>query len=162
MTRALSYALSACLGVLLSAPSASADVGVSVHIGQPGFYGRIDLGNVPSPRVIYAQPVIIAPAPVAVVQRPIYLHVPPGHARDWAKHCGRYNACGQQTYFVEEEWYRTVYVPARGHGRHLVQHREASRHGYKHDRPRAGRGHDRGHGDGHDKGHGRSKGKSRD
>jgi hypothetical protein len=31
----------------LSFQAVTADVGVSVSIGQPGFYGRIDLGDVP-------------------------------------------------------------------------------------------------------------------
>ena len=37
------------------------DVGVSVSIGQPGFYGRIDIGDYPypPPRVIYGQPRIV-------------------------------------------------------------------------------------------------------
>jgi len=61
--------------------------------------------------VIYPQPVIIQPSPVAMYQYPIYLHVPPGHAKDWRKHCGRYNACGQPVYFVQESWYNNVYVP---------------------------------------------------
>ena len=38
--------------------------------------------------------------PVAgVVVQPIYLHVPPGHAKNWRKHCAHYNACGQPVYF---------------------------------------------------------------
>jgi hypothetical protein len=37
--------------------------------------------------------------------------VPPGHAKDWAKHCGKYNACGERVYFVKENWYNEVYVP---------------------------------------------------
>ena len=39
----------------------AADVGVSVSIGQPGFYGRIDIGDYPypPPRVIYRQPRIV-------------------------------------------------------------------------------------------------------
>ena len=55
MTR---YLLSILLAVV-SLPSFGADVGVSVNVGQPGFYGRIDIGNAPPPRVIYAQPVIV-------------------------------------------------------------------------------------------------------
>ena len=94
-----------------TAPVLGADVGVSISIGQPGFYGRIDIGNFPQPMVIYPQPVIIQPSPVAMYQYPIYLHVPPGHAKDWRKHCGRYNACGQPVYFVQESWYNNVYVP---------------------------------------------------
>src|SRR5690606_36262735 len=62
------------------APALATDVGVSVSIGQPGFYGTIDIGNVPRPQVIYAEPVVIQPVPVGVVRRPVYLHVPPGHA----------------------------------------------------------------------------------
>ena len=38
---------------------------------------------------MYAQPVVIAPTPVAVYQRPIYLYVPPDHQHDWGRHCGR-------------------------------------------------------------------------
>jgi hypothetical protein len=78
-------------------PALAQNVGMSVTVGQPGFYGRIDIGNFPQPMVIYPQP--------------IYLHVPPGHAKDWRKHCGRYNACGQPVYFVQEGWYNNVYVP---------------------------------------------------
>jgi hypothetical protein len=92
-------------------PALAQNVGMSVTVGQPGFYGRIDIGNFPQPMVIYPQPVIIQQTPVAVYQQPIYLHVPPGHAKDWRKHCARYNACGQPVYFVQESWYNNVYVP---------------------------------------------------
>ena len=37
----------------------AADVGVSISVGQPGFYGQIDIGHFPQPRVVYAQPVVI-------------------------------------------------------------------------------------------------------
>ena len=97
----------------------AADVGVSVTVGQPGFYGRIDIGNYPPPVLVYSQPVVIVPAPIAVVQQPLYLRVPPGHAKKWAKHCAKYNACGQPVYFVQETWYQNVYMPTyqqrRGH-----------------------------------------------
>ncbi len=98
----------------------AADVGVSIQIGQPGFYGRIDINNYPPPVLIYREPVTIQRAPVGVVRQPIYLHVPPGHAKDWGKHCRKYNACGQPVYFVQENWYNNVYVPryreGKGHG----------------------------------------------
>lgn len=100
----------AALGLAaLAAPSAFAgDVGVSISVGQPGFYGRIDVGNV-RPSVIYAEPMMIervyAPAP------PMYLRVPPGHYRNWARHCGYYGACGRQVYFVREDWYARTYAP---------------------------------------------------
>jgi hypothetical protein len=140
----------------------AADVGVSVNFGQPGFYGRIDIGSLPPPLVLYPQPVVIAPAPVAVMQRPIYLRVPPGHARQWSKHCGRYNACGQQTYFVQEDWYHSVYVPARRHHHEVPRHPVRVHHSYRDDQhhQRAPRHHDRrdGHGRGQGYGHGKSKG----
>ena len=47
----------------LCAPAwAGPDVGVSVDISQPGLYGRIDIGNVPPPVVMYPQPVVIQQA----------------------------------------------------------------------------------------------------
>lgn len=98
--------------LLALAPAfAETNVGVSIGISQPGVYGRIDINNFPQPpRLVLAQPVVIAPTPVAVYQRPIYLYVPPGHQKNWAKHCGRYNACGQPVYFVQEEWVRERYA----------------------------------------------------
>ena len=89
----------------------AADVGVSVRVGQPNFYGRIDIGEMPRPQVVYAQPIVVQPAPPGVVAQPIYLRVPPGHAKHWNKHCQRYNACDQPVYFVQESWYNNVYVP---------------------------------------------------
>ena len=107
----------------LHGAASAADVGVSVNISQPGFYGRIDIGRVPAPMVIYPQPLIIEQHPVTVVRQPIYLRVPPGHEKNWNKHCQRYNACGQPVYFVQDNWYREVYAPRyyggpdRGEGR---------------------------------------------
>lgn len=42
---------------------------------------------------------------------PIYLHVPIAHTREWHRYCGRYDACGRQVYFVQDEWYEREYVP---------------------------------------------------
>jgi hypothetical protein len=111
------------IAALLAAASVAhaADVGVSISVGQPGFYGRIDIGNAPPPVVLYPQPVIVQP--VRVVQpvpvQPVYLHVPPGHAKDWSKHCRKYDACSRPVYFVKNDWYDNVYVPhyEKEHGR---------------------------------------------
>lgn len=81
--------------------AANTSVGVSVSVNQPGFYGRIDIGHAPPPAVIYPQPVIIAPPAVIVHQAPVYMRVPPGHAKHWAKHCHKYKACSQPVYFVK-------------------------------------------------------------
>ena len=106
--RFLGLALAA---LALNTAASAADIGVSVNISQPGFYGRIDVGRVPAPVLIYPQPVIIEQRPVNLSRQPIYLRVPPGHEKKWDKHCRRYNACGQPVYFVQEGWYRDVYAP---------------------------------------------------
>jgi hypothetical protein len=98
----------AALFAVASSAALAADIGVSISVGQPGFYGRIDIGNAPPPVLIYPQPVMIQQVRGA---QPVYLHVPPGHAKDWRKHCSKYNACAQPVYFVKDDWYNTVYVP---------------------------------------------------
>lgn len=120
-------------------------VGVSVSVSQPGFYGRIDIGDQPQPELIYPQPIIIQQTPVAVYQRPIYMRVPPGHSRDWARYCGRYRACGQPVYFVREmaPAYRPGDHDRRDGGRYERDDRD-HRSDHRHDK-----GHGRGHG--HDK-----------
>jgi len=116
---------------------AQTNVGVSVNVSQPGLYGRIDIGSVPTPPVlVYPQPVVITQTPVVVHQSPIYLHVPPGHEKHWDKHCAKYNACGQPVYFVREDWYQQHYVHERDHGRDGDD---------DHDRRKHGKGHDKGH-----------------
>ena len=92
-------------------PAFAADVGVSVTVGQPGFYGRIDIGNAPPPVLIYPQPVVIQKVYVAQPHPQLYLHVPPGHAQKWSKHCHKYDACSRPVYFVKDDWYNNVYVP---------------------------------------------------
>jgi len=114
--------------VLFAVSAQAADVGVSVSVAQPGFYGRIDVGSFPQPQLIYARPVVVRPAPVGVVYQPVYMHVPPGHAKHWSKHCSKYNACGHPVYFVKERWYNDVYVPH--HQAHNAQY--AKQHGEKH------------------------------
>lgn len=113
------FVLAASLAVTL-VPALAADVGVSISIGQPGFYGHIDIGGFPPPQLIYPTPVIIQRAPAGVTYPPVYLHVPPGHAKNWGKHCHSYNACGRPVYFVQESWYNNEYVPRyrekHGHG----------------------------------------------
>lgn len=89
------------------AHASNINVGVSVS-GEvaPGVYGRIDIGNTPPP-VLYAQPVIITRPARAVTVAPVYMHVPPGHAKKWDKHCHKYNACGTPVYFVKSAEYES-------------------------------------------------------
>lgn len=89
--------------MLLGAAAVQAQPYVSATVDgilAPGVYGRINIGNAPPPPVLYAQPVIITRPAVMVQQQPLYLYVPPGHAKKWSKHCAQYNACGQPVYFV--------------------------------------------------------------
>lgn len=115
------------------AASAQTSVGVSVQVAQPGVYGRIDIGNMPPPPVVYAKPVVIAQPAVVVPAQPVYLYVPPGHQKKWSKHCHRYNACGQPVYFVKESWVRERYEHEhRGKGGHGKDKHEKKGKGGKH------------------------------
>jgi len=93
-----------------AAVPAMAQTSVSINIGQPGFYGRIELGGYAPPPVYYTQPVIVE-RQVRYVGQPVYLRVPEGHRKHWNKHCRRYNACGQQVFFVQDGWYNNTYAP---------------------------------------------------
>jgi len=87
-----------------SLPGFAADVGVSIGISQPGVYGRIDIGRFPQPVLMAPTPVVVS-RPWVVAPEPVYLWVPPGHQKNWNKHCSRYNACGVPVYFVQDRWY---------------------------------------------------------
>lgn len=108
MKRVLSLLFAAAMPGL----AVAADVGVSISVGQPGFYGRIDIGDYPRPALMYPEPMVIDVVPVGVVRPPMYLHVPPGQAKKWGSYCHQYNACGHPVYFVQDGWYNDVYVPA--------------------------------------------------
>src|SRR5690348_1461989 len=116
----LEYPMRAWIRVVLVAASFGAvgsvanagDVSVGVTItGEilPGVYGQVDLSNRPPPPLLYATPVVIERPPPHVVYQPIYLHVPPGHAKNWSKHCREYRACGRPVYFVKSAEYEPGY-----------------------------------------------------
>src|SRR5579862_6234035 len=106
----------------------------AVITGQvvPGVYGQVVLGNGPRPPVVYEQPMIVQPAPVVIGEppvEPIYLHVPPGHAKNWRKHCHEYHACNRPVYFVRSQEYEPGFDRERwdrehghGHGHHDDEH----------------------------------------
>jgi hypothetical protein len=120
------------------------NVGVTVSGQiQPGVYGRIDIGNAPPPPVVYEQPVLIAPPPQPVRLEPLYLHVPPGHARNWRKFCYKYNACGRPVYFVHTAEF--------DHDPHYAHHEHAHDYDrYRYVEHEEHRDHDHGHGHGHE------------
>lgn len=143
----------------LTNTASAQNVGVSINVGQPGFYGRLDIGDFGPPPVIYAQPVIVQ-RPVRYVEtQPLYLRVPPGHAKHWDKHCREYNACGQRVLFVQDNWYQNTYAP-RYRERHFEHGRDDRRDDRRDEHRDEHRGDhdDRGHGNGHDNGNGHGKG----
>ena len=115
--------------IITATPLFAADVNVSLSVGQPGFYGQIDIGDYPQPRVLYRQPKMVER--VEMDRSPVYLRVPSGHAKNWRRHCREYNACGERVYFVQDNWYQREYVP-RYRDRH--QNRRDDDRNNRHDR----------------------------
>jgi len=179
-------ALAGAAGTLaMQAPAFAGDVSVSVNLATPGVFGQLTIGGEvpvpPAPELLLPRAVVAVPAPVVVGAAPpppMYLHVPPGYERHWARHCREYNACGRPVYFVSDRWYNQVYTP-RYHGHHEgdwrrdeherheemrheeMRHEEHERevrraefeHGHDHDRGRDHYDHDHDHGHDHDHDH---------
>jgi hypothetical protein len=103
----------------ITAPAFAAEFGVSVTIGEPGFYGQLDMGGYGRPPVIYSRPITVIRGRYGASREPLYLRVPQGHSRDWKRYCGRYDACGRPVYFVRNDWYQNTYAP-----RYRDNHRE--------------------------------------
>ncbi len=135
--------------VVTSTSALAADVGISVSVGQPGFYGRLDIGDFPQPQVIHRRPIAVQAVPTD--RPPIYLRVPPDHAKHWKKNCHKYDACGERVYFVRDNWYQREYAP-RYQERH--DDRRDDRHDESRDDQRGDQGNDRPDGK---HGHGRNK-----
>jgi hypothetical protein len=115
----------------------------------PGVYGQVRIGNDRPPPVVYAQPMLIEPQ--AAPPPPVYLHVPPDHARNWRQHCHEYHACNRPVYFVRSAEYEPEYQ------RHYAEH-ERERAEERQRWEERERDHDRGRGnwregDEHDHGH---------
>jgi hypothetical protein len=139
------------LAAYASQPIINLSVGGEI---RPGVYGQVQFTNAPPP-VLYAKPVIIVPPSKAVVIEPLYLHVPPGHAKNWTKYCGKYDACGRPVYFVKSAEYEPGYRKHKGrHG--IDERRDEGRRdegrGYeRRDEGRENEGHGRGYrGEGRD------------
>jgi hypothetical protein len=120
------------------------DLSVNVILsGQvaPGVYGQVQLGNDRPPPVVYTQPMLIESQPRP--PPPVYLHVPPDHARNWRKHCHEYNACNRPVYFIRS----AEYEPGFDRARYDREHEDRGR-GRDGDREHGDREHgDREHGD---------------
>jgi hypothetical protein len=103
---------SVLLTMLIAGAGVSRAGDLDIHVilsGQvaPGVYGQVQLGSDHPPPVVYAQPMLIEPQ--ASPLPPVYLHVPPGHAKNWRKHCHEYHACNRPVYFVRSAEYAQGY-----------------------------------------------------
>ena len=112
--------------------------------------------------LIYPQPIVIHQGAYTTYQRPIYMRVPPGHYKQWARYCSQYNACNQPVYFVNGgRPHPNAYAPTPRRDDHRMDRRDDRRDNRWDDRrdrhddrghPGKGKDKDRGHGNG--KGHG--------
>lgn len=83
-------------------------------MGQPGYYGYIEIGANPQPPLLISNAVMGNPG--VYTGSPIYMHVPPEHARAWSRYCHLYGACDWVVFFVDNAWYESVYVPGFNSG----------------------------------------------
>ena len=128
------YVLTATM--LASAGALGGDVNVGVSISgelQPGVYGQVNIGTMPNYSLVYPQPMIITQHPgYAVPMQPLYLHVPPGHAKHWGKHCHKYNACARPVYFLRSSEYDPHYhAPDHGGHGHPGKSKNKGHNGHK-------------------------------
>jgi hypothetical protein len=100
----LALALAMCAGALLATGAHAApplklrNVTAGGEL-RPGIYGRIEVRGEPPP-VIYEQPIIATQALVPRGVKPVYLYVPPGQVRKWARYCDKWQACDEPVLFV--------------------------------------------------------------
>lgn len=126
-----------CFIIPLSlAPFSNADdLGIRVILEKeiaPGVYGRVELGNDAHPDLYYPQPTLIVKDSKYARYRPVYLHVPPGHAKHWDKHCHKYNACGRPVYFIRSAEYETYEKEHHQHGKKKHATKGKEKHHGKH------------------------------
>ena len=105
---AVALAACACSAGITDARAGNGTV-IALDEVTPGVYGRVQVSDVP--------PLLVYPKPIRVVRtrrhlKPIYLHVPPVHAKRWGRYCYKYRACHMPVYFVKS----TEYGPSRREG----------------------------------------------
>lgn len=122
------------LSLALLASPLLAIAGISINIGEPDYYGQLQIGN-ERPPLLFAEPIIIEGR--AGRYPPLYLRVPDFEARHWARFCYKYSACGRPVYFVNDNWYRNTYVPRYRHdharpdyGRRYDRHDNGNHYGH--------------------------------
>jgi hypothetical protein len=113
--------LLSCLSAQATEPIINLSIGGEI---SPGVYGQVQFGNAPPPPVFYAEPKIVVAQPKSSRLEPIYLHVPPGHAKHWDKHCREYSACNRPVYFVKSAEYEPGYHEHKDKGHKDKGHRD--------------------------------------
>ncbi len=129
----------AAAGWVQAQPLPQASIAVDI---APGVHGRIDIGAPPPVLWQPAEPVYVQrPAP-QVQQQPIYLAVPPKHAKKWHKHCHRYGACARPVVLVQQPdqggrpdrdgYWQNGHGHAYKHHKHYQKSNQKDKHRYKH------------------------------
>jgi hypothetical protein len=107
----------AAIAIVTTAPLASAaDKDASaVIVGPvtPGVYGRVEVASKPLPALVYEQAMFVERPATAGRVEPLYFHVPPEHAKNWKKHCDKYQACDHPVFFVKSAEYDPGYEPPK-------------------------------------------------
>ena len=79
-----------------------AAVGVAITLGEPNFYGRIDLGRMAPPPIIRDYPVQVRRGPRGILLEPLSVRVTEREQRNWRRYCGRDDVCSRPVYFVRD------------------------------------------------------------
>lgn len=123
--------LAILLLAVVAVPATAADVGVSITIGEPGFYGRLELGDTLRPHLIHTHPIIIYDRGYGH-RAPIYLRVPLSHRSNWRHYCHYYDACYDRVFFVHDSWYYNDYTPwYHKHYKHKHKHHDHDRYYFR-------------------------------
>ena len=137
MKKHLNYLL-LIIGLCTTYAGHADDLGIKVILEKevaPGVYGRVELGNDSHPDVYYEQPMVVVKESKYARYQPVYLHVPPGHAKHWDKHCNKYHACGRPVYFirsVEYNSYEDEHEHHHDHKHHGKGKEKKEKHHHKH------------------------------
>lgn len=86
---------------------------LTISYGEPGWYGRLELGpDYPRPQRVYGE-LRLGKRFVTSHRLPVeFYHVPRIHYLRWGEFCRLYHACNKPVYFVTNRWYNTTYSPA--------------------------------------------------
>jgi hypothetical protein len=102
------------LSILIAAMSVAAAAAAAVSDSDAGIYGQLDLAKFPKPKLTNSKPVIIEAIENKAASKPVYIHIAPGQEQHWRTLCKTYAACAAPVYFVTENWFLNVYLPAVG------------------------------------------------